>query len=119
MREGSPTFNAALIGYLEATLDDIDQRNFLAPTNPYPSVAEDWIRVRHIGMIAQRRWDQASGVQEWIENSRLNVASHLGAHAGEPGVAQAIGVYLDNSDRAIENLGALRMQLGDEVINTI
>jgi hypothetical protein len=117
VREGSPTFNAALVGYLEATRDDIDQQNSLAPTNPYPSAAEDWVRVRHIGMIAQRRWDQVADVREWIENSRLNVASHLGDHAGEPGVAQAIGVYLDNSDRAIENLGTLRLQLGDGVID--
>jgi hypothetical protein len=119
IREGSPTFNAALIGYLEATRDDVDEQNSLAPTNPYPSAAEDWIRVRHVGMIAQRRWDQVADVRDWIENSRLNVASHLGDHAGEPGVAEAIGSYLENSDRAIENLGALRVQLGDDGINAI
>lgn len=116
IREGSPTFNAALIGYLEATRSDVDEQNLLAPTNPYPSAAEDWIRVRHVGMIAQRKWDQIPDVRDWIENSRLNVASHLADHAGEPGVAQAIGSYLDNSDRAIENLGALRVQLGDGII---
>jgi len=115
MREGSPTFNAALIGYLEAARDDVDEQNSLAPPNPYPNVAEDWIRVRHVGMIAQRRWDRTPDVQEWIEKSRLNVASGLLDHAGEPGVAQAIGSYLENGDRAIENLGALRAQLGDHL----
>ena len=115
VREGSPTFNAALIGYLEATRDDVDDQNALAPTNPYPSATEDWIRVRHIGMIAQRRWDQTPDLSDWIDNSRLNVASHLADHAGEPGVGDAIGSYLENSDRAIANLGALRAQLGDDV----
>jgi len=115
VREGSPTFNAALIGYLEATRDDVDEQNALAPTNPYPSAAEDWIRVRHVGMIAQRRWDQTPDLRDWIDNSRLNVASHVVDHAGEPGVAQAIGSYLENTDRAIDNLGALRAQLGDDV----
>ena len=67
-------------------------------------------------MIAQRKWDQIPDLRDWIDNSRLNVASHLADHAGEPGVAQAIGSYLDNSDRAIENLGAFRVQLGDVVI---
>ena len=33
MRETSPTFNAALIGYLEATRDDVDEQNALAPPN--------------------------------------------------------------------------------------
>ncbi|MEX0664912.1 MAG: hypothetical protein WD598_09105 [Acidimicrobiia bacterium] len=116
MREGSPTFNAALIGYLEAIRDEVDLQNLMTPTNPYPSEAADWIRARHVGMIAQRRWDQTPDVRDWIERSRLNVASGLLDHAGEPGVAQAIGSYLENSDRAIENLGALRVQLGDTVM---
>jgi hypothetical protein len=119
MREGSPTFNAALIGYLEATRDDVDEQNSLAPTNPYPNAAEDWIRVRHVGMIAQRRWDQTPDVQDWNEKSRLNVAAGLLDHAGEPGVAQAIGSYLENADRAIENLGALRAQLGDTLTESV
>ena len=115
VREGSPTFNAALIGYLEATRDDVDEQNALAPTNPYPRAAEDWLRVRHIGMIAQRRWDQTPDLAEWIDDSRLNVASHLLDHAGEPGVGDAIASYLGNADRAIDNLGRLRAQLGDDV----
>ena len=52
VREGSPTFNAALIGYLEATRDDVGEQNSMMPTNPYPTAAEDWVRVRHVGMIA-------------------------------------------------------------------
>jgi putative NAD(P)-binding protein len=119
MREGSPTFNAALIGYLEATRDDVDEQNSLAPTNPYPTAATDWIRARHIGMIAQRTWDQTPDVREWIECSRLNIASGLLDHAGEPGVSQAIESYLENGDRAIENLGALRVRLGDDLSTTV
>jgi hypothetical protein len=115
MREGSPTFNAALIGHLEATRSDLGEQNSLTPTNPYPSSAVDWIRTRHIGLIAQRSWDRDPDVSHWIEQSRLNIASQLLDHAGEPGVAQAIGSYLENTDRAIDNLGAFRIQLGDAV----
>jgi hypothetical protein len=113
IREGSPPFNAALIGYLEATRDDVAEQNFLAPTNPYPSADVDWIRTRHIGMTAQQRWDQTRDVQAWIERSRLNLAAGLLHHAGEPGVSQAIGSYLEHADPAIANLGVLRAQLGD------
>ena len=55
---------------------------------------------------------------QWIERSRLNVASGLADHAGEPGVGQAIGSYLEHGDRAIENLGSLRAQLGDDLVDT-
>jgi hypothetical protein len=113
MREGSPPFNAALIGYLEATRDDVDEQNALAPANPYPTSDVDWIRTRHIGMVGQRRWNETPDVQEWTERSRLNIAAGLLNHASEPGVANAIGTYLEHADRAIANLGTLRVQLGD------
>jgi hypothetical protein len=64
-------------------------------------------------MVAQRTWDQTPDLSTWIENSRLNVAAGIVPHAGEPGVAEAIGSYLENTDRAIENLAALRARLGD------
>jgi len=115
MREGSPPFNAALIGYLEATRDDVDEQNSLAPANPYPTSDVDWIRTRHIGMVGQRRWNDTPDVQDWMERSRLNIAAGLLNHASEPGVAQAIGTYLEQADRAIANLGTLRVQLGDSV----
>ena len=114
MRETSPTFNAALIGYLEAALDDVAEQNALAPANGYPSRATDWIRARHVSMIAQRTWNQTPDVAAWMDGSRLNVAAGLMDHAGEPGVGEAIGSYLENTDRAIENLGSLRVELGDE-----
>jgi len=119
LRETSPTFNAALIGYLEATRDNLDEQNSLAPPNAYPRTATDWIRTRHLGMIAQRKWNQTPDLADWIEKSRLNVAAGLAKHAGEAGVAQAIGSYLEYADPAIENLTALRAQLGDDITNTI
>jgi hypothetical protein len=119
LRETSPTFNAALIGYLEATRDHADEKNSLTPTNTYPSTATDWIRTRHLGMVAQSRWDQTPDVRDWIDNSRLNVASGLVNHADEPGVAQAMGSYLEHGARAIENLGAFRLELGDDITSTI
>ena len=108
VREGSPPFNCALIGYLEATRDDVDEKNTLMPTNPYPNLATDWIRVRHVGMLSQGLWDGTPDVSEWIDRSRLNIAAGLLTHAGEPGVGEAIGAYLEYRDRAIENLGQLR-----------
>jgi len=115
IREGSPPFNCALIGHLEATREDVDEQNALSPTNPYPNVATDWIRTRHVGMIAQQRWDRAPDVADWLERSRLNITRGLVGHADEPGVGQAISAYLENADRAIENLGKLRVDVEKDV----
>jgi hypothetical protein len=108
IRETSPSFNAALVGYLEATRGgDIAAANALAPPNPYPSTADDWIRQRRVNMTAQRAWDQSPDVTAWIEGCRLNIASGVLGHAGEPEVGDAFGKYLAHSDPAIENLAAL------------
>lgn len=108
IREGSPSFNAALIGYLEASRgDDLVAANELTPPNPYPNTPMDWIRQRVTSMTAQMRWDQHRDVTAWIEGCRLNLASGLGAHASEPGVGDAIGVYLMNAQAAVDNLTRL------------
>jgi hypothetical protein len=109
IREGSPSFSAALIGYLEATRgDDVCAANELAPPNPYPDTAEDWIRERHISMGAQARWEQIPDIAAWMEGCRLNIISGLLDHAAEPGVGEALGTYLAQAEAAIENLARLR-----------
>ena len=109
IREGSPSFNAALIGHLEATRgDDVVAANEFAPPNSYPNTAEDWIRQRHISMTAQARWDQTPDLTEWIEGCRLNIAQGLFARAGDPAIGEALGTYLTNALPAIDNLAKLR-----------
>jgi hypothetical protein len=58
-------------------------------------------------MTAQTRWDHQPDVTAWIEACRLNIARGLGAHASEPGVGDAIGVYLTHANAAVENLARL------------
>ena len=119
MREGSPPFNAALIGHLEAVLDDVEEQNALAPPNPYPSSAVDWIRVRHVGMIAQRRWIRRLTSETGSIAPGSTSQQGYSITPGEPGVAQAIGSYLENSDRAIENLATFRGRLGDSLLDDV
>jgi hypothetical protein len=115
MRETSPTFNAALIGYLEATRDDLDELNRLAPPVPYPNTALDWIRVRHGGLVAQARWDGSPDVRAWIDDSRLSITAGLVEHAGEPGVGPAMASYGEHLSRAVARLAELRTELGDDL----
>ena len=43
VRTCQPAFNAALIGYVEASRHDDTEKNLLCPPNPYPDTATDWI----------------------------------------------------------------------------
>lgn len=115
IRETSPTFNAALIGYLEATRSDVDDLNRLALPVPYPNAAVDWIRVRHVGLVTQSRWDQEPDVRAWVDHSRLSISAGVLDHAGEPGVGPAMVSYLEHAPRAIARLAELRAGLGDDL----
>jgi hypothetical protein len=111
MREGSPSFNAALIGYLEATRgDDIAAANALAPPNAYPNHALDWIRQRATSMTAQAAWDAEPDVAAWVDSCRLNLAARMLDHASDPGVGEALGKYLTHYGAAIENLQKLEAE---------
>ena len=91
VRSCSPTFNAALIGYLEATRpDDEDAKNRLCPPNPLPDAAEDWLPTFATSMTAARAWTAEADLSEWIEASRLNLFRGVLDHAGDPRMMQAL-----------------------------
>jgi hypothetical protein len=112
MREGSPSFNAALVGYLEATRgDDLAAVNALALPNAYPNAAVDWIRLRLTSMTLQVAWTAQPDVAAWIDRCRLNIGAGLSDHASEPGVGEALGKYLAHYDGAVENLTRLQAEV--------
>jgi hypothetical protein len=112
MREGSPSLNAALVGYLEATRgDDLAAANALAPPSAYPNSAHDWMRTRLVSMQAQAGWDQTPDVAAWVEACRLNLASGMLEVAAEPAVGEALGKYLTSYAPAMENLAKLHAEV--------
>jgi hypothetical protein len=55
-----PTFNAAVIGYVEASrADDVVAKSRLSPTNRYPDAAVDWIPNMR-GQLESLRWLESS-----------------------------------------------------------
>ena len=53
-RAGLPCFGAALVGYVEATVDDDDVKNRLCPPSPLPNSPADWVAMQVDGMGASR-----------------------------------------------------------------
>ena len=109
-RSCQPTFNSALIGFLEASDRDDEERNRLAPPNPYPSDAVDWIPNSLISYQAQTRWGEAPDVGEWLEGCRLNLAGGLRSHLQNPVVQGAVTRIITNTESAVDNLARLAEQ---------
>lgn len=105
IRTGLVPFNAALIGFVEATHQgDIAAQNRLCPPNRLPIDRADWARGTAIGLGADYLWSQDPAVSEWLERARLNPSRGLRRRMGEPRVQRAMKRYVDNVRPALEKL---------------
>lgn len=102
----SPTFNAALLGYVEATRDDVEHQNRLCPPNPLPDVPRDWVRMLATTLRATGQWRAESDLRDWAESTRLNIFSARG-HEDDPRVKAARGRIRSALGPAAARLGEL------------
>ncbi len=103
-----PTFNAAVIGYLEASRgDDEVAKSRLSPTNRYPEAAEDWIPNMHGQLESLGLWNAEPDMTTWLESSRLNIARGMFDKADEPRMAEAITRLVTYTEPAVQNLERL------------
>lgn len=104
VRMGLTPFNAALIGYVEATRDDIDEKNRLTPAHPYMSAALDWVHSMEASTRADIIWGDEVDVSKWLERARLNPAMGIRKHFGDPRMQAALARLFEYRDRALERI---------------
>ena len=103
-----PTFNAAVIGYIEASRgDDAIAKSRLSPTTRYPDGANDWIPNMRGQLTSISLWNAEPDMAAWLESSRLNIARGMFNKASDPRMAEALTRLLTYSERAITNLETL------------
>jgi hypothetical protein len=107
VRHLSPSFNAALIGFVEAHRDNDEEKNRLCPPNRYPSRIEDWPRMMNRTWRTEGRWLGEPDVAAWVAGSRLNLLRAVPDHAAEPAVQAEVKRYLTHVGAAIERLKEL------------
>jgi hypothetical protein len=107
VRIGLTPFNSALLGYIEAARADDAEKNRLCPPNVYPNTATDWIPTTHTSTRAEGLWGEEPDLAEWLEHARLNLASGLRAHLGEPRMQSAVTRLLEHRDPALANMERL------------
>ena len=107
VRYGSPPFNAALLGFVEAHRDDVETKNRLCPPNPFPNDVRDWPTTVARTWRTEGDWRAESDLQAWVGASRLNLIQALPAHFGEPRALQALETYAAHAGDAVTNLERL------------
>jgi hypothetical protein len=104
VRHLSPSFNAALVGFVEAHRDNDADKNRLCPPSRYPSSPTDWPRMMNRTWRAEGRWSMEPDVSAWVAEGRLNLLRALPDHAAEPPVQAAVKRFLTQVGTAIERL---------------
>jgi hypothetical protein len=107
VRHLSPSFNAGLVGFVEAHRDNDEDKNRLCPPNPYPASIDDWPRMISRTWRTEGRWLREPDVSAWVAQSRLNLLRALPDHIDEPSVQAAVKRYLTHVTAAIERLTEL------------
>jgi hypothetical protein len=107
IRPGLIPFNAAMVGFVEATREDLAEKNRLCPPNALPQVPLDWIRGTLIGMNADYLWGKKPDIVDWLERARLNLARGLRRRMGEPQVQAATKRFAASAGAASARLTQL------------
>jgi hypothetical protein len=107
IRTGLIPFNSAIVAFIEATRDDLAEKNRLCPPNPLPDVPLDWVKGTLIGMQADYLWSKQPDLRDWLEGARLNPSRGIMGRAGDPQVQAAAMRFQANVRPGLERLGRL------------
>lgn len=74
IRAGFPCFGAALVGYVEATRTDDDEKNRLCPPSPYGNSMAEWADMTVRGTRAAMSFAAEPDIKQWADGVALNPA---------------------------------------------
>jgi hypothetical protein len=105
---GFTTFNAAIVGFVEAARDnDADKNRLCAPT-AYPSKSIDWISVFEGGFRVITQMLQEPDLAAWLGTCRLNTTRGMNDHMGDPRMQAALGRWFEHMEPALASAERLR-----------
>ena len=107
VRAGFPCFNAALVGYVEATRDDDRERNRLCPPNTLPDSPAGWARMTVRGTVAARTYGAEPDIAAWANSSALNPVRVAPAQRDDPAVQAAAARLAEHAERGLTRLAEL------------
>lgn len=89
IRTGFPCFGAALVGYVEATRDNDDEKNRVCPPSPYGNSMRGWARMNVLGTRAAMSFSAEADIKEWSDRVALNPARVPPGYAGSDALDDA------------------------------
>jgi hypothetical protein len=108
-RMGMLPFSAALIGFLETTERNDEEKNRLTRPNPIPRARNrlDWAWSMYLGAVNEATWGPEEDIQAWLRRSRVNIGRAVRDHLDEERMQAAVSGVARHMTGAIANLGRL------------
>jgi len=109
VRGFQPTFSAAVIGHIEATISEDDEKVHLCQPTLMTDTVEDWIAMQVASISNQINWTQNSDLISWINVCRLDGFGNTIAQVDQTDAAKLsiLGRIMGNSFPAVKNLQQL------------
>lgn len=104
---GIVPWSAATIGVLEATRDDVAEKNRLCPALGFSGSVAEMPRIAHTGMKGLVARSAEPDIAAWNESSRLNPGRGAADHLDDPRVPEAFASMAANFEAAMTNLERL------------
>ena len=99
---GFTTYNAALVGFVEAAREDEAEKNRLCPPTPQPSQPIDWISMFRGVLRSLAAHSAEPDLMAWIERSRLNLTRGMADHMSDPRMQSATARLAANMEPALK-----------------
>ncbi len=110
IRTGFPCFGAALVGYVEATRSDDEEKNRICPPSPYADTMAGWARMNVLGTRSTRAFSAERDIREWSSHVALNPARVPPGHPRSAALDDALGRLAEHTGPALESLERIAEQ---------
>ena len=77
IRSGFPCFGAGLAGYVEAIIEDDEEKNGWCPPSPYSNSITEWCRMQVLGGRASMSFGANPDIKAWADGVALNPPAPL------------------------------------------
>lgn len=104
-----PTFSAALIAHIEATISDETEKQALTQVTPMTDNVGDWARTQVANITNQGAWGRNPGIDGWLTTCRLDLLARSVAAVREDDSAKRaiLGRISAAARPAVENVTRL------------
>jgi hypothetical protein len=90
IRAGFPCFGAALVGYVEATREDDDEKNRLCPPSSYGNSMAEWAKMNVLGTRAAMSFNSEPDIKAWADQVAINPSRVPPGHPGSAELDDAL-----------------------------